>query len=200
MASSKLPYFLFLLAMLILNGAIFLIPYLASQGDPNAPAYYAAFAPTCHQLTSRSQCIFVSGADGSHSFGDCTASDALSLSRDNEVQYDGKTGYKLPVCARDVAIYAAMLIGLLALPFIRRMESEEWPNKWLLVAACIPIGIDGGTQALGLRESSNLLRVITGAIVGVVLPFYLLPLLNTLYLGAREKLFGKKKEQKGKKK
>ena len=98
------------------------------------------------------------------------------------------------VCARDVAIYLAMLLGALALPFVRRIESDLWPNKWLLVAACVPIAIDGFTQLFGLRESSNFLREITGAIVGFALPFYIVPMLNSLWEIVEEKL------QKGKKK
>jgi hypothetical protein len=67
-----------------------------------------------------------------------------------------------------------MLIGLLALPFIGKIDSEDWPSRWILVAAAVPIAIDGTTQLFGLRESDNTLRIITGAIIGVVLPFYLL--------------------------
>ncbi|MFA6907712.1 MAG: DUF2085 domain-containing protein [Candidatus Micrarchaeia archaeon] len=193
MAGSKLPYLLFVALMLLLNGAVFYVPYAASRGDAGAPFMYAAFAPTCHQLTSRSDCLLVSKIDGSYSFGDCMKSDVLSYSRANAVENGAQTGYKLPVCSRDVAIYLAMLVGALALPFVRRVESEEWPNKWLLVAACIPIAIDGFTQLFGLRESSNSLRMATGAIVGVVLPFYIVPMLNSLWGIAEEKI-GRGKE------
>ncbi|MFA6214121.1 MAG: DUF2085 domain-containing protein [Candidatus Micrarchaeia archaeon] len=188
MAGSKLPYVLFLLALLALNAAVFYVPYAASRGDPNAGAMYAAFAPACHQLTSRSDCIFVSKIDGSYSFGDCMKSDVLSYSHADAVDAGDRTGYKLPVCSRDVAIYLAMLAGALALPFVRKVESDAWPNKWLLVAACVPIAIDGGTQLLGMRESSNFLRQATGAIVGFALPFYLVPILNSLWEIVEERL------------
>ncbi len=181
MNTKQLPYLLFLALLIMLNAAVFYVPYAASRGDASAPFMYAAFAPTCHQLTSRSSCLFVSGADGSYSFGDCLPSDHLQYTRANEVEVGGETGYKLPVCARDVAIYLAMLAGALALPFVRRIESEDWPDKWLLVAVCIPIAIDGGTQLIGLRESSNFLRMATGAIVGIALPFYIVPMLNSLW-------------------
>jgi uncharacterized membrane protein len=200
MKGSKLPYILFLLAMLALCASIFLVPYLGSRADPSFPLLQSAFAPTCHQLTSRSLCLFVSESDSSYSLGDCMPEGELSYSRAAEVAYEGKTGYKMPVCSRDIAIYAAMLIGLLALPFLQKIESEEWPNKWILVAACIPIGIDGLTQLVGMRESSNLLRIITGAIIGVVLPFYILPILNSVYGLLAEKFAKEKENKKGKKK
>lgn len=193
MGGSRLPYILFFLALFLFNLSIFLTPYLASQGYPEAEGLYAAFGPTCHQLASRSLCLFVSKADGGYSIGDCLKSDELLLTRENVFDYPGRTGYKLPVCSRDVAIYLAMLLGLIILPFIRKIETEAWPNKWLLVAAAVPTAIDGTTQLFGLRESSNFLRLITGAIIGIVLPFYILPILNSLYSFIREKL-GKKKK------
>ena len=197
MAGSRLPYALLLAFLLLLNFAVFYVPYAASQGDANAQLMYAAFAPTCHQLTSRSNCLFVSEADGSYSFGDCLPSSELSYTKANVVEVGEETGYKLPVCSRDVAIYLAMLLGALALPFVRRLESEEWPDKWLLVAACVPIAIDGGTQLVGMRESSNAIRMATGFIVGFALPFYIVPMLNSLWGIVEEKLGkGKKKAKK----
>jgi uncharacterized membrane protein len=195
MAGSKLPYALFLLFMLALNAAVFYVPYAASRGDPGAPLMYAAFAPTCHQLTSRSYCLFAS-QDGGYSLGDCMKSDELSYSHADVVERGGEAGYKFPVCSRDVAIYLAMLLGALALPFVRKVEGDVWPSPWLLAAACVPIAIDGGTQIIGLRESSNSARAVTGFIVGFALPFYIVPMLNSLYSVLRGKLGKKKKAMK----
>lgn len=186
MAGSKLPYILALAALLLFNGMIFLTPFVASQDSNAGGILYLAFAPTCHQLTSRSLCVFKSNA-GALGVGDCMESDVLSYTHATELKYADRVGYKFPVCARDMGIYLAMLAGLLALPFVRKIESEEWPNKWILLAAAVPIGIDGTTQLFGLRESSNFLREITGAIVGVALPFYIVPMLNSLYSLLRQK-------------
>jgi len=194
MAPSKLPYILFLAALASFNALIFLVPYLASQGN-DVSAFYAAFAPTCHQLTERSLCIFKQKADGGLSIGDCFSTSEFSPSHANVVDYSGRTGYKMPVCARDVAIYLAMLAGLLALPHIQKIEGEDWPNKWILFAAAVPTAIDGTTQLFGFRESTNLLRIITGAIIGVVLPFYIVPMLNSLYSFALEKMRKEKKKR-----
>lgn len=192
MHPSKLPFAILLLALFLFNFLIFLTPYLASVGDRNSDSYYLAFGPTCHQLTSRSLCLFKSKSDGGYSIGDCFPSSSLSYSRANSVDYPDKVGYKFPVCARDVAIYLAMLIGLLILPFVQKIGSEDWPNKWLLVAAAVPIGIDGTGQLVGIWESTNLSRLITGAIIGVVLPFYILPIMNSLYIFILDKLHKKK--------
>jgi uncharacterized membrane protein len=193
MADLRLPYIFLLVAMFLFNFLIFLTPYLASIGSDAAPSMYLAFAPTCHQLTSRSLCLFVSKANGGYSIGDCFESSAFSLSKVNKVEYPDRTGYKIPVCSRDVAIYLAMLIGFIILPFIQKIEGEDWPNKWILVAAAIPTAIDGTSQLIGLRESTNFLRLMTGAIIGIVLPFYILPMMNSLYIFILEKLDKEKK-------
>lgn len=184
-----MPFAFLLAAMLLFNFFIFLTPYLASMGDEGtAGMLQVAFGPTCHQLTSRSLCLFKSKADGGYSIADCFPSSELSYSRVNQVDYPDKTGYKIPVCARDIAIYLAMLLGLILLPLLQKIESENWPSRWILVAACVPIGLDGGFQLIGIHESTNLLRLITGAIVGLALPFYILPIMNSLYIFLQEKL------------
>ena len=118
---------------------------------------------------------------------------AFSPSKATVIYYPDKSAFKLPVCSRDTAIYLAMLIGLLLLPFFQPIESEEWPNRWILVAAAIPIAIDGTTQLVGLHESTNFLRLLTGAIIGIVLPFYIVPILNSVYYFIVAKIFPQKK-------
>ena len=194
MKGSKFPYAAFFILMVLFNGIILITPYLASQGSSLASGLYEAFSFTCHQMINRSLCLFVPPSDGSFSIGDCTPQIGVyDPSKDTVAQYSGETGYKFPVCSRCMAIYLAMLLGLIILPFLTSIESEDWPNKWILVAACVPIGIDGFTQLFGLRESTNFLRIVTGVIIGVVLPFYILPILNTLYSVAIEH-FGKKRK------
>jgi uncharacterized membrane protein len=199
MAGSKIPYIFFLVALLLFNGLIFLTPLIASQDASTGNLLYLAFAPTCHQLTSRSLCLIKSNG-GQFSIGDCMESDVLSYTKATTMAVGDGIGYKFPVCARDVGIYLAMLAGLLALPFVRKIESEDWPNKWILVAAAVPIAIDGTTQLFGFRESSNLLREVTGAIIGVALPFYIVPMLNSLYsfLQQKKNEWGKERAKKKK--
>ena len=192
MGGSKIPYVFFFAALFLFDFFILLTPYLAVQGNPAADGLYAAYSLTCHQLTSRSLCLFVSKSTGSYSIGDCFPSSELQSTKQNIVNYPDKTGYKMPVCSRDVAIYFAMLLGLIILPFLQKIETEDWPNKWILLAAAIPTAIDGTTQLFGWRESTNLLRLLTGFVIGIVLPFYILPILNSLYVFIKEKI-GKNK-------
>jgi uncharacterized membrane protein len=114
--------------------------------------------------------------------GECPVPPGDPYSRDFLVEVPGAgTASKFPVCSRDLSIYFFMLLGGALFPFLMKMDAKRWPNKWILVAACVPIAIDGGTQLMGWRESTNLLRIVTGAIVGIVLPFYLIPILNGIF-------------------
>jgi len=79
-------------------------------------------------------------------------------------------GNQMPFCARDVAIYTCMAIGV-GLSVFPRMPYYDWINdlKWYwLVLALVPIGIDGTGQLLGYWESTNLIRFLTGGLCGLV--------------------------------
>lgn len=168
-------YLTYIILTFLLNLLIWTTPFLEKMNHPLSSSLYLGFSYICHQLTSRSLCLF---EDGIRS---CTPQEGvrdLSYSKENVVIRDGKLGYKLPVDSRDTAIYAAMLIGGLVLPFFIDIKSKKIPPLWIFILAMIPIGLDGTTQLLGWRESTNLVRVLTGGIIGLIIPFYLIPVLN----------------------
>ncbi len=101
-------------------------------------------------------------------------------------------GIQCPVCARCTSIYALTGAGLL---FFRLWGygAREFKMNWLLLALLLaPTALDGTTQWLGLRESTNMLRLITGAPYGLayayvlawVVPFAY-ALLELIYVAAR---------------
>ncbi|MBW9221625.1 DUF2085 domain-containing protein [Methanothermococcus sp. SCGC AD-155-C09] len=90
--------------------------------------------------------------------------------------------HKMAVCARCFGIYTGILFGMIIYPFIKRLNNFKTPNRWYLILALIPMGIDGTTQLIGLRESFNELRFITGFLGGFVSLFYILPIfINVAY-------------------
>ncbi|MGV8176711.1 MAG: DUF2085 domain-containing protein [Candidatus Bilamarchaeaceae archaeon] len=176
------PYHVFLLLLLAFTLPIFLSPFLLHENQSAFSLVQLVYSPTCHQLTARSLCYF----PATGSISDCKPEVKGDSDRSAVVlASDGLYGYKFPVCTRDVAIYLFLLIGTLAYPFLKRIDNDEIPDPLLLIVALIPIAFDGGTQLIGLRESSNMLRLFTGAIAGFALPFYIIPMLN--------RVFGKKK-------
>lgn len=204
----------FLVFMLVLNGAILATPLLAFAQEPPASAslpsglappapystaqshpslastlYQDVFIYFCHQKISRSLCLF-QGPDG-YFVADCIPQYGTYIPDDSaqvSTVREGAVGYKFPVCARDVAIYLAMLLAGVAYPFRYRLNEKEMPDPLYLIVALIPIGLDGGLQLIsnmgialpliGMYESTNFLRIVTGLIAGAVVPFYLLPMLN----------------------
>ncbi|MFH1285387.1 MAG: DUF2085 domain-containing protein [Candidatus Micrarchaeota archaeon] len=188
---AKITYAALLLVLGIFCLGFLLPPVLALSGEKTlSSALYAGYKPTCHQMPTRSFCFFKS-LSGEVSFGDCTPQgDVLGgeqapwgstrVVSAYEVERNGARGYEVAVCSRDVAIYLGMLLGLLIYPFARKLEDENVPSLALFALVLIPMGIDGTTQLIGMRESTNLLRAFTGVIVGVALPFYIMPLLVNL--------------------
>lgn len=66
----------------------------------------------------------------------------------------------MPICARCSGIYAGLLVGVAV--FVLWPRIEERVARIVLYVAVTPLAIDGLTQAVGLRESTNALRVATG--------------------------------------
>lgn len=70
----------------------------------------------------------------------------------------------MPICARCSGIYLGMLGGIAGGLFLAgRGRIVPGVVAALLI---VPLALDGTTQALGLRESGNLLRFVTGILTG----------------------------------
>ncbi|HNT60353.1 MAG TPA: DUF2085 domain-containing protein [Candidatus Bilamarchaeaceae archaeon] len=155
---------------------ILITPFLAEAGIGLAEPLYAAYGLTCHQFVSRSICYFPG-----QGISDCMEGGQLVPYRIYAVEKGGVAGYAFPVCSRDVGIYAAALLGGALLFLLRRHDSKMVPNPLFFVLALAPIALDGGTQLIGLRESSNLIRLLTGGMAGLAFSFYCVPLMNKAF-------------------
>jgi len=182
--AKQLPmgYILFMALISLWLLPITLAPFLQQSNSEFAAPIYAVYGSSlvCHQLNSRSLCYYPNG----NSISDCTDDSAyLESAKTASVAKSSGVGYKFPVCARDIGIYYSMLLGGIAILLLRMQNNSDMPNPWLLALALIPMAIDGTTQAMGMRESSNFLRLITGFLAGIALPFYIIPMLNSVLSG-----------------
>jgi uncharacterized membrane protein len=87
----------------------------------------------------------------------------------------------LPICARDTGIYLGFFISFLFLWFTYRKRENELPSRGVLIAVFLAIGAlvtDGVLSYLGLRETTNTIRLLTGLMSGFALPLLLFPVLN----------------------
>lgn len=74
-------------------------------------------------------------------------------------------GHPMAFCQRDVAVYGSIALAGIAFAFVRNWW-RPLPWRWYLLSL-VPLGIDGFTQLLGMRESNWLLRLSTGGLFGV---------------------------------
>ncbi len=159
------------LLMLIFSGLPFLPPILIHYGyDGPAHLIYTAYSMTCHQLAYRSWFFF--GAQPSYTVE--RLQQALGVSNGpldvffwRDFLGNAQLGYKMAYCERDVAIYSSILFaGLLFALLRKRLKPLNW--RLYLIFAILPMALDGGTQLVMLRESTPLLRAITGVLFGVL--------------------------------
>ena len=111
-------------------------------------------------------------------------------------------GYKMALCERDIAIYGFVLVGGLVYAFLRRRRHIKPLPFWVfLIVGMGPIGLDGFSQLFGywatpldggtpvgfmatvqnifpLRESTPVLRTLTGGLFGFMLAWLAYPHVN----------------------
>lgn len=77
------------------------------------------------------------------------------------------------LCSRCTALYGAFFSGGICLFFFRnKFKVYYWKIGLILF---VPLFIDVITQLIGLRESNNTLRLITGAICGLAFALIIVP-------------------------
>jgi uncharacterized membrane protein len=161
-------------ALLALASGVFIAlplaaPILAMTGhDRAAGAIYFTYRMTCHQLPQRSW--FVGGPKPTYTWpevqpyvADPAAGPLMAF---HHPLGNAALGYQLAFCERDTAIYLAVFATCLAYGFLRRRRTFRPMPIRLYVLFLLPAAIDGITQLTGLRESTPLLRTVTGALFG----------------------------------
>ncbi len=89
-------------------------------------------------------------------------------------------GHQLGMCERNFSIYASMFVASLVFVLSKkRLPGIPW---WLWVLMILPMALDGTTQMVGLRESTWLLRVLTGTLFGLGNLWFVLPLIQKTIL------------------
>ncbi len=126
---------------------------------------YTAYIPFCHQLPERS--FFLFGPKIAYSLSELQShglDPGTPIWARRFFLGSPTLGYKMAFCQRDFALYGIMWLG----GVVFALSGRRWrplPWRWFMVA-WLPMALDGGTQLLGFRESTWLLRVVTGALAG----------------------------------
>jgi uncharacterized membrane protein len=84
-------------------------------------------------------------------------------------------GHQFAVCSRCTGLYAGFTVATVAYPLVRSLrQTEAPPRKWLFLAAA-PLAIDFAVGYFGIWENTHSSRFATGALLGAVAVFYVMP-------------------------
>jgi uncharacterized membrane protein len=209
---SKHYLFIFNLFLIIYVGIPFLAPVFKKVGW-NVPAevVYKMYRPLCHQWAFRSFFLFGEQAYYPHAAAKIPGiltfeqvSGITDLNDPSRIQarlFEGNAllGYKVALCERDVAIWGAMgLFGVVYALTGRKLPKLHW-LIWVILGLG-PIGLDGLSQLfsqipntfiqsiLPYRESTPLLRVLTGFLFGLTTAWFMFPLIEESMADSRRLL------------
>ncbi len=172
-------------------GIPFLAPVLMHTGHERAAnVIYRAYRFVCHQLPFRSWFLF--GEHAAYPLTEPISLPALEAARD--FIGNAQMGYKVAFCQRDVAIYAAVLLGGLIYAVVRRrMRLKPLPWWAFVLFGIVPMGLDGGYQWFTYfrwwyhlsdslpHETTPLMRTLTGALFGFTAVWLTYPLLDDFF-------------------
>ncbi len=192
-------------------GLPFLAPVLMKMGlNLPAKAIYTAYSPLCHQFAFRSFFLFgeqniyprdLAHMEGVKSYEEITGEKAINLFTARRFIGNPTYGYKVALCERDIAIYGGLfLFGLLFMVTGRRIKPIPW-YIWVLLGL-VPMGLDGISQLPSLlrdlfpsvnfmRESTPILRLITGGLFGIMTAWFVFPMIEESMVDTRLTLLRK---------
>ena len=188
-------------------GLPFAAPALMKAGfETPARWIYGVYSPPlCHQLAYRSWFVFgdqaaypldgVLADESALSFEDISGLTGDDLQEASAFVGNDQVGYKVGLCERDVGIYGGLLLGGIIFALSRRRIKSIPLLLWFVVGV-LPIALDGGTQLLGAvspfdlpaflyRESTPLLRSLTGGLFGLMNAWLALPLMEETFEDTR---------------
>lgn len=163
-----------------------------------AQMIYWTYSHLCHQLAFRSWFLFGEQShyplasnllDNQISYQAIFNLDHVDLFEAQNLVGNIKAGYKMALCQRDLAIYSSLLIFGLFYLFsgqrIKKISLLVW-----VIFGIIPFAMDGLTQLLKYlpfeeiiwiqRESTPLIRSITGGMFGFFTGWYIFPAIKEI--------------------
>lgn len=199
------------LILLIYFGLPFLAPVLMKAGYPAAAEpIYKVYGISCHRLAFRSWFMFgeqafypraAANIEGVITYGEASGLDEGNLWDARNFVGNEQIGYKVPFCQRDIAIYASMFVfGVIFAVTGRRIK--PLPFWWWVLIGLGPIGLDGFSQLFSqiggvfdfipYRESTPLLRTLTGMLFGLSTAWFGFPVINETMADTRRYLADKR--------
>jgi uncharacterized membrane protein len=202
---------IFNILVFIYVGIPFLAPVFMKVGATGpATVIYKVYSYVCHQFAFRSWFLFgeqyaypraEAGISGLIPYQQATGLDGADLFGARAFVGNEQLGYKVALCQRDVAIYGGILLfGLLFAATRRRIKSIHY-LVWIFIGI-FPIALDGFSQLLSqpplglipFRESTPLLRTITGFLFGFMTAWFGYPYIEASMMENQTFLEGKQSQ------
>jgi uncharacterized membrane protein len=187
-----------------------LAPVLQHNGNITASKLiYSVYGRLCHQLAYRSWFLLgeqtayprdLADVDGLITYGEATGLDPFDA--ESAIAFVGNEviGYKIAFCQRDVGIYTGILLFGIIFAITKRRLPGLPIAAWLILGI-VPIGLDGVSQLISqlpwdilpIRESTPLLRSITGGLFGFTTAWFGYPIVEEAMSDTRKILMIKMK-------
>jgi uncharacterized membrane protein len=84
-------------------------------------------------------------------------------------------GHQFGVCSRCTGLYAGFAVAAVAYPLIRSLKTTQTPPRLWLILAAVPLLIDFALGYFSIWPNNHLSRFSTGALLGAVAVFYIMP-------------------------
>ena len=92
-------------------------------------------------------------------------------------------GHQFAVCSRCTGLYSGFAVAALVYPLARSLKRTDTPRRLWLILAAVPLAIDFSLTYFGVWSNTHLTRFSTGALLGAVAVFYIIPGLIELSSG-----------------
>jgi len=173
---------------LYLGGAV-AAPLLAMAGQARLASWiYLVYRAGCHQLPHHSW--FLGGPRAAYGWAflqpfTAFGPDQANLAFHHPIR-DPRVGFQMAICQRDTAIWGLLLLTSLVLVWLGRRRRLRALPLWAYALAAVPMAVDALTQLVGWRESTPLLRTLTGGLFGMATALLVVPLLDEGFRELRE--------------
>src|SRR5436309_3439269 len=84
-------------------------------------------------------------------------------------------GHQFAVCSRCTGLYSGFAMAALVFPLARSLKRTDTPRRLWLLLAPIPLLIDFSLTYFGFWQNTHVTRFATGALLGAVAVFYIMP-------------------------
>ena len=84
-------------------------------------------------------------------------------------------GHQFAVCSRCTGLYTGFAVAALVYPLARSLTRTDTPRRRWLILAAVPLLIDFSLTYFGVWSNTHLTRFSTGALLGAVAVFYVMP-------------------------